>query len=327
MKKVILYCFVFFLFTSVSAQDGTSTFQFLRFSTSARASALGGTNISLVEKDLSLAFQNPGLLGPEMNLDLNLNYLFYIDDVGMGSVLFAKALGERSAWGLGVNYASYGSFTEATSEDVILGEFGAKDMCVNGFLSRDLTDKIRGGITFKYFYSAYEEYTSMGLGVDVGLSYYDSDHDFSMGLVGKNIGWQIQSYNDDREPMPWDIQFGLTKKLAHAPIRFSLTGVYLNQWKFYNRNGKEDDFGTTLAKHLVFGVDFIPSDNFWIGVGYNAKAGADMRLEQGNKLGGFSAGAGIRVNAFEFGCSVVQYHPSATSFLISLTTSFEAFKL
>jgi len=146
-------------------------------------------------------------------------------------------------------------------------------------------------------------------------------------LAGKNIGWEIRSYYDIREPMPWDIQLGLSKKLAHAPIRFSLTGMYLNRWKFHKRNGEEDKFLTTLAKHLVFGVDFVLSENFWIGVGYNAKAGADMHLEQGNKMGGFSAGAGLRVSSFDVGCSVVRYHPSATSFLVSLTTSFEAFKL
>ena len=327
MKKGILYFCILFLCTPVTAQDGASVFNFLRFTTSARASALGGTNVSLAENDLSLVFQNPGLLGPEMSLNLNLNYLFYIHDIGMGSVIYTQALGERSAWGVGVNYANYGTFTETTPERTMLGEFSAKDICMNVFLARDLTDRTRGGITFKYIYSAFEQYTSMGLGVDVGLSFYDDDRELSMGLAGKNIGWGIRSYNDIREPMPWDIQLGLSKKLAHAPIRFSLTGMYLNQWKFYNRNGEKDNVVTTLAKHLVIGVDFVLSDNFWIGVGYNAKAGADMSLEQGNKLGGFSAGAGLRVRAFDIGCAVVRYHPSAASFLVSLTTSFESFKL
>ena len=30
-----------------------------------------------------------------------------------------------------------------------------------------------------------------------------------------------------------------------------------------------DSFVKTLAKHFIIGVDFIPSENFWVGVGFN----------------------------------------------------------
>jgi len=81
----------------------------------------------------------------------------------------------------------------------------------------------------------------------------------------------------------------------------------------------EDSFVKTLSKHLVFGVDFIPTQNFWLGVGFNPKANADMKLQNGNKLGGFSMGAGVKVNRFDVGVSVARYHPSATSLMLSFS--------
>ena len=44
------------------AQGGESAFNFLRLPYSSRASALGGSNISVVDDDLSLSMHNPALL-------------------------------------------------------------------------------------------------------------------------------------------------------------------------------------------------------------------------------------------------------------------------
>jgi hypothetical protein len=326
MQKIFFFCLFFFCAFLLAAQEGKTTFDYLLLPSSTRSAALGGTNISIIESDISLINNNPALLGSEMNLNLNISYLSYIADIGIGSVTFAKAWGEKTAWGIGVNYADNGKMYEATHEG-IQGELRAADFCGNIFLSRDLTDKIRGGITAKFIYSNYYHNTAIGLGVDLGLSYYDVDREFSIGLVGKNLGRQIKAYEEELASLPWDIQLGFSKKLDHAPIRFSVTGVYLKQWQFDNFYGKKESFFKTLSKHLIFGVDIVPSDNFWIGVGYNPKRASDMSLEEGNKFAGFSIGAGLKVKAFGFGCSIGQYHPSATSLLFNISTSFADIKL
>ena len=48
---------------SVCADNGNSVFGFLDIPVSARVNALGGINISLVKRDLSITNQNPALLG------------------------------------------------------------------------------------------------------------------------------------------------------------------------------------------------------------------------------------------------------------------------
>lgn len=333
MRNLQYLLFFFFLMPAVSAQNSDEVFDFLRLPSSARASALGGHTVSLVERDPSLVFHNPALLGGEMDGMINLNYLNYIADVNAGSALFTRSLLDRSAWGAGINYFNNGTFRGMDGEKRPTTDFTAQDISLNGFYSYDLTDRWRGGVSLKFLYSNYDIYTSLGLCVDVGLSYYNSEKEFSFGVVLKNIGAQITAYQEERQKMPWDIQMGITKKMAHAPFRFSLTAMYLNRWKFeYADNTNEDsskgsDFFRTLAKHFVMGLDFIPSDNFWMGVGFNPKVNMDMRLQGGNSFSGFTAGAGVKIKMFDVGASIAKYHPSALSMMLSVSTTLTDFRL
>jgi hypothetical protein len=293
---------------SVWAQEGISSFDYLLLPHSARAAALGGDNVSIVERDVSLIYHNPAILVREMDKTVNVSYLAYIADIGIGNATFAKSIGENSGvWGVGVQYAGYGDMLETNENGDILGDLTAKDMCANVFYAHDLTYRFRGGITGKFFYSDYAHNTAVGVGVDLGLHYNNAGNGFSAGLVGKNIGRQIKAYEEQLAGLPWDVQLGMSYKLEHAPIRFSLTGT----WK---KNG-------------IVGVDVLPSNSFWFGVGYNIKRGSDMSLVEGNRLGGFSAGAGVRVKSFDISCALGKYNISATSFMLSVSMNFSKTKL
>ena len=325
---IILFCS--FLSQVVFAQTGDTGYTFLRYPSSARVNALGGHTVSLVDRDPSLIYHNPALLGAEMDQMVNLNYLNYISDINVGSALFTKAIKEKAAWGVGASFFSQGNIRGMSEEGLPTGDFTAKDISVNGFFSYDLSERWRGGVAMKFLYSSIGDYTSMGMAIDAGLSYYNSEKGFSFGFALKHIGAQMKAYEDERQKMPWDIQVGISKRMAHAPIRFSLTAMYLNKWKINYINDsnveyKEDSFFNSFLKHWVIGVDYIPSDNFWLGIGYNPKTALDMKLQGGNALAGFSGGAGVRIKMFDVGVSVAKYHPSALSFMLSLSTTLTDF--
>ncbi|MDR1407776.1 MAG: type IX secretion system protein PorQ [Tannerella sp.] len=332
MKYIVLAIILWLFPLMLRAQDGDRVFTFLRYPTSSHVNALGGHSVSLIERDPSLIFHNPALLGGEMDGMVNLNYMNYISDISIGSAAFTKALGERSAWGVGATFISYGKMKEVSAEHVVSGDFSAKDLSLNGFFSYDLTDSWRGGVSFKALYSNLAEYTSFGIAVDAGLSYYDPEKGFAYGVAIKNAGAQLKGYDSKREKLPWDIQMGFTKKMEHAPIRISVTAMYLNRWKFKYTDATltatattDDTFVQTLAKHLVFGVDWIPSENFWLGAGFNPKANMDMKLRDGgNGLGGFSVGAGFKISRFTVDASAARYHPSAYSLMLSVSTTLSA---
>jgi len=332
MKCIKLIILLVFVPAFICAQDGESVYNFLRFPTSSRVNALGGHSVSLVELDPSLAFHNPALLGGEMDGMVNINYMNYISDVNIGSMVYTKAFRERSSWGVGAIYMNYGNMEERDM-DVLLGTFSAQDIGIHAFYSYDLSDKWRGGLSLKGLYSTIADYSSFGIAVDAGLSYFDVDNDFSFGFALKNIGAQLKSYYDERQNMPWDIQMGITKRMAHAPIRLSVNAMYLNKWKIdYTDNlsveaDSKESFLETAMKHLVFGVEFIPTDNLWLGIGLNPKTKMDMKLLSGNGLGGFSIGGGIKVSRFNVGASFSRYHPSATSLMLSVTMSLSEINL
>lgn len=334
MKRIKIYITVFICIVSTcgaKAQDGEKVFRFLDLPNSVRSDALGGTNVSAIENDISLVFQNPAALGKEMDMNANVNFMSYIADVKVGSAIFGKSIRESNSFAVGVNYIDYGNFKETNENNEELGSFGAKDIVVNGIYSHMLTNRLRGGVTTKFISSTYADYSSIAIGFDVGLSYYNEDREFSAGLVLKNIGSQLSSYNDKRVSLPWDINIGISKKLRNAPIRFSITGVYLTQWNFSRVdeangiNSSDDNFAKTLFKHAIFGIDIIPSQNFWIGIGYNPKVHYDLKLQEGNKFGGLNAGAGIKIQKFSIGFSLAKYHPSATSFHFSLGMDISKF--
>jgi len=328
MNRIIvalIFVLVLTLAVKVHAQNGEKVYRFLNLPTSTHVNALGGNNVSLVDNDISLVFHNPALLGDEMNMNVNVNYMSYIADIGSGSGIFGKSINEISSFAVGMTYIDYGDFDKMTAEQISDGSFSAKDFAISGVYSRDLTPFLRGGVTAKFIYSSYDSYSSTAIGFDVGLSYYNEDKSFSAGLVLKNLGAQLSTYQDKRVGLPWDVQLGLTKRIPNAPIRFSLTGVYLTQWDFEridNANAVErsdDNFTKTLFKHMVLGVDLLPSDNMWIGVGYSPKAHSDMKITDGNKWGGWNLGAGVRIKRFNVGFSFAQYHPSATSYHFSFS--------
>ena len=324
---IILVCLPVFAY----AQGGEDTYSFLRFPTSSRAGALGGHTVSLVELEPSLVFHNPALLGGELDGMVNVNYMNYISDINIGSAIFTKAFLERSSWGIGATYINYGSMKETTINNEYLGQFSVQDVGLHAFYSYDLSEKWRGGLSFKALYSTIANYSSFGLAFDAGLSYFDAEKDFSFGIALKSVGAQLKSYYDERQSIPWDLQMGFTKRMAHAPVRLSVTAMYLNRWKFDHIDNTtteavEDSFLNTAFKHLVFGVEFVPSENFWLGVGFNPKTKMDMKLQSGNGLGGFSVGGGVKVSRFNVGASVARYHPSATSLMVSVAMSLSEMK-
>ena len=64
----------------VSAQDGSTAYNFLNTTSSARIYGLGGINITNVDDDIYTTDQNPALLGGEMSGQLGINYMRYLGD-------------------------------------------------------------------------------------------------------------------------------------------------------------------------------------------------------------------------------------------------------
>lgn len=317
------------------AQDGTTAYEFLNVSPSSHVYGLGGHNLTIIDDDINLVEQNPALLGPEFDHQVGVNYMKYIGSTNFTGVRYGQGLTEHSAFAVGLQYYGYGSMTETDAQGSILGKFNASDINFNVTYSHDIATNIRGGITLKYLYSKYADFSAGAIAADLGVNIYNPDNELSLSVVAKNLGGQVKKFNgttDAKDRLPWDIQLGYSQKFGTSPFRLSITAYNLRKWSlpYYepedknNTNSdlvKKESFSSNFMRHLVLGLEFLPNDNMYIGLGYNHKVRTDMSTYQRNFLSGLSLGAGMKVKSFGFGVAFAQPHTGATTFMLNLTTS------
>lgn len=321
--RLVILSFVMLLCQSARGQESTSVFNFLNLPTSAHTTALGGRNISLIEDDASLIFQNPALLACVSDNSLNLNFMTYMRGSKTGSASFSRIAGERGTWGVGVQFVGYGNMKETLETGEELGDVRALDMAISGMYSYSLSERWVGAATGKIIYSKYADYTSCGLAVDLGLNYYDEEHDFSVSAVAANLGGQVKAFGEDHERLPFNLQLGFTKSLGHAPIRFSVTMVDISRWssKFYYHVSKKPKGGSILMNHFCVGVDIIPTKQFYVAAGFNFRRAYEMKAAGSSHAAGLSAGAGLNIKKFKLGLAYAKYHVSAPTLSVSLSYS------
>ena len=298
---------------TTKAQDSRTGYNFLRLPVSAHAAALGGDNISIIEDDESMIFNNPALLSSVSDKTINLNYMNYMSGANTASASFNRIIKEHASVAASAQFIDYGKMKETDENNIQTGEFSAKDISIAGYFSYMLTDRLAGGITAKFITSYIGDYNSIAMGVDLGLNYYDPEKEWSVSLVAKNLGGQMKAYDDQYDRMPIDIQLGASKRFAHMPFRISATLVDLNHldYKFIN--------------HLVAGVDIIISPTIWVGAGYNFRRANEMKITEtdgeSSHGAGLSFGAGINLERFKLNLAYGKYHVSSSSILINLAYS------
>lgn len=316
---------------SVWAGDSSPAYNYLNIPSSAHIYGLGGINISTVDDDINSIDQNPALLGPEFEMQLGINYMRYIAGSNFAGARFGTAVGEHGAWAVGIQYYGYGEMDQTDVAGNITGSFSPKDINFSATYSHDITDRLRGGATVKFLYNSYGDYSAAALATDLGLNYYNPDNDLSLSLVVANLGGQVKRFDEHYDRLPIDVRLGWTKSFASLPVRFSVTAWNLTKWRMpYYEKGDgsdsgemklKDSFASNLFRHLVFAADFVPSEKFHIGIGYNYKTRTDMSTYSRSFLSGFSIGAGLKVKSFGIGVALSQPHTGATTFMFNLSTS------
>ena len=311
MKKVI-FCLFFTLISVLTwAQDSQTGYNFLRLPVSAHAAALGGDNISIIEDDPSLMFHNPALLSSVSDKSLNLNYMNYMEGANAASASFSKIVKEKATIGVMAQFLDYGKMKEVDEHNVQTGEFSAKDIAIAGALSYQLGTNIVGGITARLITSYIGDYNAFAMGVDLGVNYYDPEKEWSVSATVKNLGGELDAFEEEYNKLPLDLQIGASKRLIGSPLRLSATLVDMNH------------LNKKFIHHLVAGADIILSPQIYLAVGYNFRRASEMKIvsndeERGSSHGaGLSLGGGIQLDRFKLNVAYGKYHVSSHSLLIS----------
>ncbi len=311
MKKSYILLTLLAAAAPLAAQNESQTeYNMLRVPMSARAAALGGDNITLVDDDASLIFSNPALLCNVADKTIGFNYMNYMAGVNNLGASYDFSVLERGTVAVSAQYVNYGSMKETDAEGTVTGTFNANDIALSGYFSYLLNDYFSAGLALKFVTSYIADYNSIGIAVDLGLNYFNPNSEWSVSVVVKNLGGQVKAYNEDYEPMPIDVQAGVSKRLIHTPLRLNLTFVDLNHLNY------------KFTSHMVLGADLLLPYNIWIGGGYNFRRAREMKTGSGDGESshgaGLSFGGGINLDRFGVNLAWGKYHVGSSSILVNL---------
>jgi len=345
MRQLILFVALVVVSVKTQAQLGGSySFSFVNIEPTAKMAALGGGTMASAGRDLSMAYFNPAMHDSSMHNTVQLSYNNYIADINNGYASYArhfKGIGTFSGHAI---FNEYGRFDETDITGKKIGEFGANDyvfqISYGQIYAKD--PRFTYGASIKFLYSDYEKYIATAFAVDGGIAFHNPEKLFHASLLMRNLGYNAIPYEVERVDLPFDVQLGFSKKLAHNPLRLSIVAHDLQKLdiSYINVNKRNKNinletgevqvdpvpFGDKVMRHFNFGAEFVFSDNFQLRGGYNHQRRKELAPENAKGSTGFSWGVGIGIKKFMIDYAMVAYFPGVTTSMFSVSKNLSDFK-
>lgn len=337
MRKLILAVFIFVTAQGFAQIGGKSVYPFLEMPNSARTTALGGYLMNVYDNDVNTPYNNPSLLNPQMNNRVSLSYIDWFADVNIGFASYARTYKGIGNFYGAFQYINYGKFDLADEAGNINGTFTGGDYCINLGYSRQLFDSMfTVGANLKTIFSNMGGYGSSAMAADLAASYNDTEHKFTVSIVARNVGGQLKSYNGNPEPLPIDLQLGLSKGFKHLPLRMFLTFHDLQNFDYSYidtvRNPSVDPLTgeavdvkvktmNKIMRHVVFGGELSPFKFLSLRLAYNFQRRAEMMVDTRKGTVGISWGLGLKINKFKIDYGRAAYHLAGSPNHITISTN------
>ena len=354
MKKHIALYFLLLIPFFIQAQvGGNTTYNFLRFSPSARITSMGGSAIASIHADPSFAFHNPSVVNPSMHNRFSFQQSLYVAGSTFGTASYCYSLHEKSlpiTLFSGLSYVSYGQFNSTDLVGNVTGQFRASEYALVLGASYQFSQYLSAGVNIKPILSYLGPYNSSGIAMDLGTTYSDTSKNITFSVVFKNIGSQFSTYdrNNNFEPLPFDIQIGFSHKLKYIPLKFSVILHDLHQWgivyddpslsndQILLSDGQSQGDNTAVKvvddifRHFIFNMELLfgkkgKEEIFRIAAGYNHQTRGELGVSTVNNLSGFSFGFGIRIKQFNLDYGFGSIHYSGASHHIGLSVNIDQF--
>lgn len=342
IKFAVLFIFFFInsLFSFAQVTGGQFAFQSLTLPNSPHVSALGGISVANPDNDIALALQNPAMMRPGLHNMLDLNYNDYYASIGILNLQYGYYVPHiKTCFFLGIQYINYGTFTETDNVGNIYGSFHASDYAITFGASRSYGKHWRYGAAIKMAHSALYTYKANAIATDVGVNYYDTTKLLDIGAVAKNMGVMTKKYTSGQpsEPIPFDLQLGISKKFKHMPLRMFATIHHLYEWDIRYANPTDDSatnslngssdtvrskgtyFSDKLFRHFIFGAELLLGKHLTITASYNYLVRKELALSSSPGPTGFAFGLGVNLSKFQVHYARSYYYVSGPYNEIGLT--------
>jgi hypothetical protein len=297
---------------------GESTFQFLRLSPNAHVTAMGGMCVSNPSDDVLLACSNPALLKARWHNNAGISNNFYFNGTNINTAAYAVYNPKLQTSIMGsLQVVNYGKQNLTDAAGNIVGDVQAQDFAIALSGSRLYKTRWTYGATMKFAQQKLGSAAGSAILGDAGIHYSDTAQQLYYGMVVKNIGVQLKKINSNAsaEPLPFDMQIGVTKKFLKAPLRLSALVHHLYQWdiRYDNPADRSDNlflqadsstrsksyFGDKLFRHFNFSADVLLGKRLTATLGYSHQRRSELALSQKKGLSGFSLGAAIHLQKMD----------------------------
>ncbi len=352
-KRYPIPVFIMLLCCTAYAQPGgSSTYDFLNLIPSASTGAMGGVQAAARGNDANLFFQNPSVPDSSMDNQAALSMVRYLASVKYGHAAYVRHCGNAGTYAAGMQFAYYGNFPEASENGELSGNtFSAGDYALYLGWANTLANipwlrindridtSISVGVSLKTIYSSMAEYYSVGLAGDIAAT-YQNPSGFRASMLMRNMGKELRPYRSgDREPLPFEIQAGVSQRLKRAPIALYLTARHLEKFDLtYSDPGnvnvdpltgessiKTYGFMEKTMRHLVAGMELMPSPNLSLRAGYNYQRRKEMGYRSKMGMAGLSWGIGLKVFRFQLSYAMGIYNAAGTASQFSLSANVSDF--
>ena len=287
---------------------GNAVFNFLKLPATAKATSLGGLNISAIGKDLGLAMTQPALLTTNMNGDLQVSVKPYFAGIQQYDVNGASKLKSNWVIGWGVHFMDYGNIEQTDLLGNTYGMTNPNEYAIQLGIAKTYQEHFHFGTQIKFIQSAYGPYRSSGIAMDVGVRYLAPSGLSQWSILLQNVGTQLKHFQV-KEELPLNLILGWSKKLANAPLQFSVTAERLSVWNdtyydldFYNQESYNQPGSLqNVFNHLILGTQLYMGKEFEIDLGYHFARRFELNIpNQPNSLNGLSTGFSFPYKRMQF---------------------------
>lgn len=199
------------LIVNTSADIGTTGFNFLKITPSAKEAAMAGATIGL-NSNYSLSgldfIYNPAAIAK--HAVITAGYLDYVADIGIGVVGYSKQspFSFLKSGGVSIIYLNSGKIKRTDIGGNELGAFSVSYLNLNTAGNINLSSDLNAGLGLKILYGSIDSFYGLGLASDLGLRYRPAIKGLTIGVVIKNLGYQLKAFDRVRDNLPIDIGIG-----------------------------------------------------------------------------------------------------------------------
>ena len=333
--------------SSVRAQvAGSTAFGSLNSPGQARLAALSQAAVAHPEGDVGFSVLNPALLSWAWKQDSTgktQKQVALSSANWPGSYSQAEmAYGQRGwksphwSWGVGVRQSGTSALPLTNASGEVLGTFKAQETMPRLTVAYALSPRWSLGVNASILMATYGVYNASAWTSDIGVAYKWADGLWATGGSVRHLGATYEHFGLHSERLPMDIQWGISQRLKHMPMRWmvSLTHLetpdlaYLDPNQFTRdpltgvRTYHPPSVANRVLRHVLFGAELTPGGRLRLQISYDFRRQIEMKLPTRGSNAGFSFGMGLQAGKMQWQYANTSIHVAGRLHQFGLARQF-----